>query len=429
MTAEEKKNRMRIVLYTISELSNTVAIRLFQVFCAWFFVQITGEEEYLANVLIAIWTVTTVFMPVSGIVLERFNKKSVLFHVSGINLLCSVSTWFFFLYGVDRAAYLFLLVVGVISSLVASILMPMATAVIPEITKDEKCIGLGFKLKSSSFLLGLVLGPVLGGYIVLFFSGIYIMLAASFFALVAVAASVRLGREKTEGEHGSKGKRGENSSLIFFKLAMILWKIPAERSLALCSCCANFLFVPFIFFLLPSYYVNHGGTVADAATIELAIGAGMLFSSVYLVQAISSVFNNHIAASSGIVFMAVFLYLFGVLEYPSVFLKILCAIGIGAGLSLFNIVVSTQRAMAIPDGYRGYMESFLLFFCTLSAPAGIYVSKKMFGVFSEIQIIECFLIFFVLAITCVCFSGSLKEMLNCKEKEHYNSNYRNLFSQ
>ncbi len=410
-----------VYIYTASELFGVTSSRLFQTLCTWYLVQSLGKEEILADLLFIFWTVNSCFLLVSGVIIEKFDKKKLLVTVSTINILISIV--FFLLWATvhsESIVITYLSIVGIIYSAIASVFMPMAVSVLPDITKEKKYVEHGIKLKSSSFLLTLIIGPVLGGYLISSFGPTSIIAASILISALSLVCSLSLSLK-----HKTVAKKRENVLEQIFKGLNLILKINEERTIGVISIFTNIMFVPFVFLIIPVKVIAIGHTITQVATLELFIGIGMLVSSLYLISLLEKFISRYYIAVFGILLLFGSTFTFSLVS--NVYLLYLLSVPIGMGLSMFNVVINSRRAISIPNGFRGYMESSLLFVCTVSIPIGMYGHKIMLTSFNVDQVITYASITVVPILVSILFSSKLKKLLNSTQENYYFQRYPYLF--
>ncbi|QTP36324.1 hypothetical protein B7759_04960 [Burkholderia glumae] len=420
-----------IVMYVCADAAVTVSSRILQFYATWLLLKGIANPSALALTLTATWVTTLLTLPFAGIISERIPKSSVLLGASLI-VLGSVIPVAVVAFAHYRTTTDWLIVVIVLESVTSSVamaaLMPLSTPLIPEISPDADEIRKGLRLKASGFILNILFGPTLAGFMIGAFGGESALWASVVSSCLGVIASLAF--------HASFGRRqavhaGADDAPPFFQelrrgMLRVLG-IRAERAIAAASLLANMLFVPFVFFLLPAKVLAEGGTMLNVAAIELSLGAGVLVAAMLLIQQARRIASDHAISVFGIFLIGGSIFVFGCIHN----LPVCCMLGftLGIGLTMFNVTVNSKRAMAIPAGHRACMESSLMFLCTAAAPLGIWMSGVALKTLSPNSVIVYGSELFLLALFCIAFSRPLRLMLNSEDggSPHYLRTNRELF--
>lgn len=410
-----------VYIYTISELLGVSSSKIFQTFCTWYFLQSLGKEELLADLLFIFWMINSFFLLISGFILDTFNKKRVIVTVCSINLLTSLLfllLWHFV--KIESTLIFTITLIGILYSIVTSFFMPMAVSILPEITNKNEHLEKGIKFKSSSFLLSLILGPVLGGYLIseigpssVAITSIILSASSLFFSML-----VKLQKKPIHQEIIMHKKH-------IFRGIVLMFKVKEERIIGLTSVCINMLFIPFIFLIVPVKVVDLGYTILEISILEIFIGFGMLLSPLCFINITEKYTSKYFTTLLGI-----FLMLISILSFSLVYslhILYLLSIVIGCGICTFNIILSSRRATSIPDDSRGCMESSLIFISTLSAPISIYGHKVLLINFDVNTVIAYSSCLGIPVLLIMIFSLKIKHLLNSEEKRYYMVRYPSLF--
>lgn len=405
----------QICTYVAADAALNVSARGFQIYCTWYFLKFLAADGGLSSVLLSIWITSTVLLPFVGVLGDRIRKSFILVFAGSL----AVAGAFLSLIAVEhlggnpdhRRIFYAFLVIGVISSSSIALLFPLGTPLIAEIASSESDIHRGIRLKSSMFIVNLLFGPTLAGLVIGRFSGEAALVLATAAAVIGLGLALIF-----SGSFSSKRVERTASSQLpgfFHELrggVRRVLRIKAERTIAIASLFANMLLVPFLFLVLPAKVIGSGMSMLELAGVEIAMGAGVLASSGFLIRKLQTILSEHGIASLGVCVLGLSIFSFAYVE--SLWLLCFFAFALGVGLTAFNVTVNSKRASAIPDGYRATMESTLLFACTLAAPAGIWLSKIALKSLSPDQVIVLGSGTFLVAITAIAFSRALRDMLN-----------------
>lgn len=405
----------QICLYVATDAMLNISSRTLQIYCTWYFVKLLFSQDALASILLATSITNLVLLPFWGVVLDRVKKSYILILSSMLAVLAATSSaWMVHVFQSDHANHqlmIGLMLSGIVSSAGISALFPLGTPLLPEITNKEAEIHRGMRLKSSMFIINLLLGPTLAGFAIgrvggdaaLVLSAISSILGLSLSAAFLFAFSP-LG---LPDEHQTKTRSFFQELRAGVKRVII---IKAERIIAIASLFANMLFIPFFFLILPTKVLWRGYSMFDLALIELSLGIGVLLASSLIIPRLQKFLSEHTLASISIT-------LLGLTVLACAFAQrfwSLCALNLllGIGLTLFNVTINSKRAISIPAGYRSTMESTMLFLCTAAVPFGLWFARIELNKYSPDQVILGGSEAFLIAIVCIIFSRPLRLMLN-----------------
>ncbi|MDW6093422.1 MFS transporter [Vibrio rhizosphaerae] len=416
-----------IYLYIASDVLSQASYRLFQVFCTWYYIQFYNQEEYLANIMFFIWLANVLFLPISGVILERYRKTFVLTSACLVTFICLVALLIFYQNdNYSDKAYVVFLAASVLLSAASSFIMPLGVSLIPEISSDETETTRGIRIKSSTFIVNLFLGPMLGGFLIGYWGGGSILIAALLFAFFSVVTSFMLW---INTELKSVNIIQKNFLLGLVEGVMRTIKIKEERIIAIISSSSNLFLVPFIFLLLPSKVIGENNTMVEVSIIEICIGIGMFLSPTVFIPYLEKVFGKHISICIGQFLIAISIFLFSLTN--DLYVQYLLGFTLGVGLNLFNAIINACRAISIPNGYRGAMESSFLLMCIASVPLGFWIAKIYLSMVSVDYIIASSLIIYIPSLLVITISNDIKSIVgsNNDNGPYYKNKYRKLFAE
>lgn len=417
-----------ICIYIGIEACLNISARSFHLYNVWFFLKAHASPGWLAWILTASWAANTAVLPFAGAIAERLPKARLVFAASVASTFAAA---FALVLTVDGRAgelteMLTYLACAVVLSLCAGAVAPLALALLPALGARQEDVNRGLRVRSSMFIVNLVLGPTLAGAAIGEFGGESALVLQVIASCSGLALAVIFVRAVPRGIQDAGGLPAQSV------LRDIRWgfrrvlEIPSERAIATVSLFANLFYVPFVSLLIPAKVIGLGYSMFDLALVELSMGFGVLLATTYGMPAMGPRLSQHQLASSGAASLGVAMIGFSLVSQ----LALLCALTAlaGAGLSTFNVTVNTRRAMSIPDGFRSAMESSLLFFCTLAVPVGLTLSREALLRISPSAVIGSAGVAFCAAITIIFFSSSLRQMLNSTEAgSYYGRLYSHLF--
>ncbi|SIO95933.1 MFS transporter [Vibrio spartinae] len=416
----------KIYLYIISDVFSQVSYRLFQVFCTWYYIQYYNQEENLASIMFFVWLSSVLFLPISGIALEKYRKTSVLSISCFIICICSIFTLAYYHYYTNHNNYtdIVFLVISIFLSAASSFILPLGVSLIPEISSNQNETSFGIRIKSSTFIINLFLGPMLGGFLAGTLGGESILVAALIFSFLSVISSLYLSIKTN-----LKIVKNTQEKFIFALTEGIkrTIKIKEERIVAIISSGSNLFLVPFIFLLLPSKVISEGNTMVDISIIEVCLGIGMLLSPIVFIPYLEKSLGKHITICLGQTLIAFSIFSFSLTN--NLYIQYLLGFALGIGLNLFNVIINTCRAISIPDGYRGSMESSFLLLCMITIPTGFWISKLYLNTFTANDIISSSIIIYIPSLLIVIMSTSIKNIVgsSSENQPYYKTKYKKLF--
>lgn len=421
----------KISIYVIADAAMNVSGRVFQIYCTWLYVQRLNNPEFLSYILLTSYICGLVLLPFCGVLADRWRKSAVLCLAALLTLLPSL---FAVLLSVKLSLAMgsmgftvSLVVAGIVFSAGSSLLLPLGTPLISEVARDEGEVHRGIRLKSSMFVINLLLGPTLAGLLIGVFGGKSALQLSAIAAVVGSTTALAYLLSSDQDSRRLQPPRRDRYFAQLYRGTYRVLKIKAERVIAVASLLANLVFVPFLFLLLPVKTLKLGYSMLDLGLVELSLGAGVVLASAILVPRMRSVFSEHVVACFGITCLGGAIYLVAFADH--LVLLALCACAAGAGLTLFNVTVNAKRAVSIPYGFRATMESSLIFLCTVAAPVGFWLSKRALTRITPDQVIVYGSEIFAIGIIIVIFSRSLRQMLNnsSSDEPYYFKLHKELF--
>ncbi len=423
-------------LYIAADTLLNIGFRVFQVFCTWLFIQRFRQEDLLSDLLIAIWVVTCVVLPFAGVLAERIAKAKLL--IGACIFSATIISAIFFseiswsIQSNYKIATVLLILVSLFLSVFQTIISPLGAVLIPQLMTTEAEIQLGFRIKSSMFFANLIFGPTLGGIAIGIYGGLAAMgLAVGAYCGSAIAAAILLfciQESKPASKIEPRRQLLRLSADLVRGFRIIKW-IPAERMIALASLLINFLMTPFVSVLLPAKVIGDGRTIIDVAMIEMMAGCGILFATVYGIKKLETRFSKYKISATSLLLLVISICSFAFSE--NILMMYVLAFVMGSSVSVWNVLINSKRAVSIPTGYRGLMESSLMLICIVSIPFGLIFTKFLLHWLEPNQVILCLACLAVPGVALVFFSKPLENMLGYKQdaEPYYSRLYSALFIQ
>jgi predicted MFS family arabinose efflux permease len=157
---------------------------------AWLIYQLTGSEVWLGVDAFASGIPTVLLLPLGGVLADRVSRRTLLIWT---NLLSAI---FATVLGGLQASHVLrvwhIVAVSVVSGIVQAGMVPASTSLLPALV-DENDIQNAIALNSAQFNLSRVLGPALGGAVLVYFGAAwaFALNAASFLVLVAAFVLIK----------------------------------------------------------------------------------------------------------------------------------------------------------------------------------------------------------------------------------------------
>ena len=178
-------------MYVASDVCINVAARSFQIYCTWYMVKIEARADQLSFLLMSIWITNTALLPFAGVIVERFRKTSILLWAAAATAFTTVALSLSVRLTAGGGSYEFFvlsLILAVVASIATALVTPLGAPLIPKIVTEEKEIHRAMRLRSSLFIVNLLLGPTLAGLLIGTFGGF----AAIWLGIVAAVLGVFL---------------------------------------------------------------------------------------------------------------------------------------------------------------------------------------------------------------------------------------------
>ncbi|MFM0642582.1 MFS transporter [Paraburkholderia metrosideri] len=405
----------QICLYVATDAVLNIASRTLQIYCTWYFVKLLFAQDALGSILLATSIASLALLPFWGVVTERIKKSYILMVSAALSVIAAaVSILVVHTFKSENTNYQLLaglMFSGVVSSAATSALFPLGTPLLPEITNQEAEVHKGMRLKSSMFVVNLLLGPTLAGFAIGRVGGGAALLISIVSSIVGLLLSTvflfvfspqTLPKNKPTGSFSFFSELGSGVKRVLL--------IKAERIIAIASLFANMLFIPFFSLILPAKILWSGLSMFDLALMELSLGVGVLVSSGLIISRLQRIVSEHTLACGSITLIGLAIFACGFVQ--NFWALCFFNLALGMGLTTFNVTVNSKRAISIPAGYRSTMESTMLFLCTAAVPFGLWLATLGLRKYSPDQVIVGGSETFIIAVVCIIFSRPLRLMLN-----------------
>ncbi len=339
----------------------------------WWITLETESAAFLSLAALAGLVPMVVLMPFAGVLVDRWNRKTVITIVDFLQALTTVLLILLFWAG-HPSVWLVLLMIA-LRGICQAFHSPAVGAIVPLMVPKDKLSrmnGLTYLLNGAATLIGPIVGAVL-----LAFAPIDLILwldPATFLVALIPLLIIRipLVREKHEE---SSFKKDFMEGLDFIR------KTRGFMTLTMLATALNFLLAP-LSTLLP-YYVkfDHLGDASALAFIMAFFQGGMLVGG--LLMSIISGFKKRLAAS---LFFVLIVFLgYGVVALTPTGLFWFMAIGaviMGFAVAPANVLISTIFQIAVPLKMQGRVNSVLGSLASAAQPFGMVLSGAIVGLTS-----------------------------------------------
>jgi DHA3 family macrolide efflux protein-like MFS transporter len=236
----------------------------------------TTEDPIAISFLTFTYFIPMIFLsPIAGIISDWYDRKKVIIVSDSLQAFSTFILILFFMFNLIQ--YWSLLIFTAIRSTCQAFHMPTANAIIPTMVPKDKLSRInGINFLLTSFVN--VIGPVIGGFFLLFFSvqqALWIDVVTFFVALIPLLLIHIPHVHKLEEKHNKESFWG-----AFKGGVKTINNVPGLLSILIAFMILNFFSQPRGTLL--SYYVkvDHGGTVVDFAIVSMAFNIGMFIGGI-----------------------------------------------------------------------------------------------------------------------------------------------------
>ncbi len=329
--------------------------RSYEIALVWLLVALTGSTLIVGTVMTVAYIPTIVLLALGGVVADRFNRRGI---VIWSDLLRAIVTLVFaVLVSLHYISLPLVFVLVVVYGLFAAFFSPAVAALYPSLVKTEQYAQAN-SLRQIAANVAVLVGPVLGGYLVAQYS---VAAALAFDAatfLVAAFASLRMGRvpQETASDAPDTPAKPQHTNSPFAGV-LFLWSEPGLLIMALVFSLINGLnnveaiLVPFVVqreLHLPATAYGVMGACLGLGMIGGALVIGPLESHLRrrtLVICVALLFFGGAIAAMGVT--------------HTVWAFYVAYVGMGLGFIMPEVLVSTLLQRIIPADQRGRVFSVI----------------------------------------------------------------------
>lgn len=311
-----------------------------------------------------------VFMPLGGVLSDRYNKRKIIFTVDFLQAFATFILIIIFALNLGSIWIIFIFII--IRSSFQAIHQPTVSSVAPSMVPKEKLSrinGVNFLFSGLIQLIGQPLGALL--YLLIPFNHIFWIDIGTF--LISVIPLVLIKIPKVREIHDFE-KLNLKSFIKDLKEGFdVLKKIPGLLILLFISVFINFLLQP-VNVLLPHYvHEIHGGLEFEMSLISILMNAGFIFGAV--ITSIKKKWNRKILSMLlGIIIIGIGYALLAFIPIGS-FLMIGGLFFIfGSILPMINTIYQTILQISVPKDKFGRVSSLDMTFSMMVSPIGSLIS-------------------------------------------------------
>jgi DHA3 family macrolide efflux protein-like MFS transporter len=358
------------LLFFAGQQASLLGSSVAQFVIIWWITLETQSAAYLALAALAGLVPMVVLMPLAGVLVDKWNRKTVITLVDFLQAMTTVLLILLFWTGY-ASIWLVLLMIA-LRGVCQAFHSPAVGAIIPLMVPKDKLSrvnGLNYLLGGAATLVGPIVGAVL-----LAFAPIDLILwldPATFLVALIPLLIIRIPPVREKQEKSSFRKD-------FLEGLGFIRNTRGFMTLTMLATALNFLLAP-LSTLLP-YYVkfDHLGDASALAFIMAFFQGGMLAGG--LLMSIMKGFKKRLTASLLFVFIVFLGY--GVVALTPIGLFWFMAIGaavMGFAVAPANVLISTIFQIAVPLKMQGRVNSVLGSLSSAASPFGMLLSGAVVG--------------------------------------------------
>ncbi|GAA0724736.1 MFS transporter [Clostridium malenominatum] len=352
----------------VGNLISFIGDQIYIIAIPWIVYNITGSITQMATIT-AIGKIPNMFQPISGVWVDRFNKKKLLLVCDALESILVCSMGFFYLWEKLELPYIYL--ITIISGFLSQIYNSAKFSVIPLLAKEDDLHYVN-SLDSGIYNMGILIGPSIGGLIISAFNPGYALIinGVSFLGTLVAVLFTEISEESIDKKARHLKYLKEDLKMGFnfvFKTPSLLY----TNTALIFSSLGTTLFLTVMFFYLRSIV----GLNASEVGVLLSIGGvGAILGSLltnHLIKYISHIkiiiLGMLLGGSSIVIFGIARSYMMLVLSN---------ALGTFA-VSLINPCVTTIRQSVTPKYLLGRVQATSRFITWILIPIAAYAAGVM----------------------------------------------------
>ena len=241
----------------------------------WWITDTTQDPIAISTATFTFFIPIIIFSPIAGIVADRYDRRKLILLVDSLQAFSTFILILFFLFNLMQ--FWILLIFVAIRSTCQAFHTPTANAIIPTMVPKDRLSRInGINFLFTSFVN--VIGPVVGGFLLLFFTvqeALWIDVITFLIALIPLLL-IKIPRVKMLPE-----KHERDSFRTSFKEGVnIIHDISGLLSMMIAFMILNFLYQPQGTLVAYFVKVDHGGTVLAFSLVSMAYNIGMVIGGI-----------------------------------------------------------------------------------------------------------------------------------------------------
>ena len=309
----------------------------------------------------------------SGVVLDRFNTRTVLWITQALILLQSIALTFLVHSGEIEFGHL--IAISLFLGIVNSLDQPARQACVPQTIDGKDLLPSALSLNSVVFNLARILGPSLAGFVIHKWGegGCFAVNSAAFLAALGLIAMLRLPKRDIDAERTPVWNSIRDGVSYIAHTRVIV-------TMLIVFFMFNFSCVPYVV-LLPAYAKNvlHGTSQLLGVFLG-AIGVGSIFGVIILAVCVPL---RRITAYMGCALLVSGCAFFAFSYSRNIPLSIACLVAFGFGSTSAAVANNTLIQALVSERYRGRVMSFFVMGTMGFGPIGSLCVGHIADAFSE----------------------------------------------
>lgn len=351
-------------LYRLGQAISVIGDVCSSIALSWWILEKTGSAAKLATIMSPAMLVSVFLLPLLGPLGDNYSRRKLILIGDGWRAIISLTLAAMAYYDIFSVGLL--VVLYVMLALGTAFYRVGASSIVPQLVPPA-LLGKAIQQSQAISSTGTILGGVVGGVLVTWLGvgGAFLIDGISYVIAVAATFVIVVKTIPT-----APVKEGHPISVWMGEVKAgfrVVYKIPVRFWLSILAAFLNFAIAPTNIALpvlvkearnMPPWFLGALASSRSLGVILAALMLGWINKKIY--QDILLVFSI-VMIGLGIMMLP---------WTPNIFLPPLMMFLIGAAFACFNITVSTQDALALPDNYRARAGSITSFMCHSTAPLG-----------------------------------------------------------
>jgi predicted MFS family arabinose efflux permease len=318
-----------------------------QLTLGWLLYDLTGSSVLL-GALNGLRAVPFLFFgPLAGVAADRMDRRWLMLVTQYVLLIATLTIGVLVASGWLEVWHLFLFTV--ISGTAWSFSEPVRQSLVPNLVPKTDLMN-AIALHSSGFNLMKVVGPSLGGLLIVWFgaAGNFFVQSAAYLGVLITIYLMHVPPTPDEARRSSVSANLREGLLYVVSNPIVL-------TLMITALVPRIFAVPYQA-LMPVFQKDVLKVGPDGLGMMLAApGAGAVLTTLTLASVAQNIRRKGLLLLGGMIFLGIFLILFS--QTTSFWLAILLLVGVGGFQVLFMATANTMLQLAVPDGLRGRVLS------------------------------------------------------------------------